>query len=164
MEVIKLPAKRMYWETEDKGMFKALNYGRYMTRNRHEEILSQLVGEYNEILQFIDAFNEKCEEVFIPGEYLVLDESMVKSFHRNLQGKMKIIRKPRPVGNEFKNVCDGHTQIVLFLELYEGKDLMKEKKYVTEYGATTATCLRLTDNWKHTGKYVYIHTYSILIK
>ena len=154
MEVTKLPNRRMYWETDDDGMFKAANYGRYMSRKRHEDALAHLVGDDDEILNLISAFNENCKEIMSPGEYLVLDESMVKSFHRNLKGKMKIIRKPRPIGNEFKNLCDGHTQIVLFLELYEGKELMQDKEHVSEYGATSATCLRLTEPWKHSGRIV----------
>ena len=79
---------------------------------------------------------------------------------------MKIIRKPRPVGNEFKNLCDGHTKIVLHLELYEGKEYMQTKAFVSEFGATTATSLRLTDAWKHTGKIFYraiLSTYSNLV-
>ena len=54
---------------------------------------------------------------------------MVKSYHHNLKGKMKIIRKPVPTGNEFKNTCDGRSQIVLFLELYEGAEYMKQKEF-----------------------------------
>ena len=38
-------------------------------------------------LQFVDAFN--------PGDTICLDESMVKSFHQDLKGKMKM--------NEIKN-------------------------------------------------------------
>ena len=48
-----------------------------------------------------------------PGHILVIDESMVKSYLRNLQEKIKIIRNPRPIGNESKNVCCGITGIVL---------------------------------------------------
>ena len=29
------------------------------------------------------------------------DKSMIKSFHRGLKGKIKIKRKPRPIGNLF---------------------------------------------------------------
>ena len=63
----------------------------------------------------------------------------MKSFHHDLKGKMKIIRKPRPIGNEFQNASDTRTNIVTTLELYEGRELMAEKEFVDEYGATIAT-------------------------
>ena len=90
----------------------------------------------------------------IAGDTLVVDESMVKSFHKNLTGKMKIICKPRPIGNEFKVLTDGYTQIALHVELYEGNYIMQTKKYVQEHGATTATCLHLSEYWKDSGRYV----------
>ena len=58
---------------------------------------------------------------------------------------MKIIRKPRPVGNKFKTLCDGRSKVVLHIEIYEGKGIMRQKKYVKEFGPTTAYTLRLTE-------------------
>ena len=69
-----------------------------------------------------------------------------------IQEKIKVIKKPQPVGNEFKNVCCSTTRIVLPMELYEGKELMKGKDFVGEYRATTATTHRLTENWKGSGR------------
>ena len=86
----------------------------------------------------------KFGEVMRPGSYITLYESMIKSFHRNLCGKIKIIRKPRHVGNEVKNLVDAASQIVLNLELYEGKEPMSTKEFVKPFGATTATTIRLT--------------------
>ena len=62
----------------------------------------------------------------------------------DLNGKMKIIRKPRPIGNELKTVSDATTNIVLHMELHESKEDMAEKEHVKEFGATTASCLRIT--------------------
>ena len=39
---------------------------------------------------------------------------------------------PRPIGNEFKNMSDGQSNIVLNLELYEGKDIMSQKQHVDD--------------------------------
>ena len=108
----------------------------------------------NQLLSFLDAVNAVFKESMIAGDTLVIDESMVKSFHKNLKGTMKIIRKPRPIGNEFKVLSDGYSQIVLHVELYEGKEIMQTKKYVQDHGATTATCLRLTEYWKDSGRVV----------
>ena len=79
---------------------------------------------------------------------------MVKSCNRNLKGKIWIIRKPRPVENEFKTLCDGSSKVVLHIEFYEGKDIMRQKKYVKEFGATTACTLRLSEYWKNSGRIV----------
>ena len=129
MEVLRLPNRKMYWTTEDVGFLKAPNYGRYMTRNRFDSIMSTLQYSSSDdkdmqIIDFIEAVNNHSHKAITPGDVIVLDESMVKSFHRNLKGKMKIICKPRPIGNEFKNTCDGRSYIVIFLELYEGAELM----------------------------------------
>ena len=54
---------------------------------------------------------------------------MVKSFHCDLKGKIKIIRKPRPIGNEMKNMSNVISKLVLHLELYKGREIMCNKKY-----------------------------------
>ena len=68
---------------------------------------------------------------------------MIKSFHHDIKGKVKIIRKSRPVGNEIRNMSDALSHIVMNLVLYEGKELMADTTHVKEYGATTATILHL---------------------
>ena len=159
MEVQHFSERRFYWKKDDVRIFKAPNFGQFMSRKRFESIVSNIQFSSAEnvdhqILEFVDAVNACAQDAVDAGDVLLLDESMVKSFHKNLKGKMKIISKPRPIGNEFKNLCDGLSQIVLNLELYEGRDYMKDKEYVKEFGATTATCLRLTEHWKNSGRVV----------
>ena len=55
---------------------------------------------------------------------------MTKLYHRNLKGKIKIIRKPRAIENKIKNMLDAMSQIVISLELYEDKDIMSGKDHV----------------------------------
>ena len=112
-------------------------------RPRFEEILKYLqhsedVGKDLQIIKFLAAVNASFKRAYSPGDVVCLDESMVKSYHRTPKGR--IIWKPRPVGNEFKNMSDSETNIVTNLELYERKE-MSGKEYVGEYGATTATVL-----------------------
>ena len=83
--------------------------------------------------------NLNFQKSVVSGSYLTLDKSMIKSFHHELKGKIKIIRKPRPVGNKIKNISDASSHIVMNLGLYEGKELMAYKTHVKEYGGTTAT-------------------------
>ena len=77
------------------------------------------------------------KEIFQPGEVLCIDESMIKAFHRNLAGKMKIIRKPRPVGNELKTVCDGKSEIVSIW------NYMRQRKTWHPKSTTRSLVLRL---------------------
>ena len=70
----------------------------------------------------------------VPGSYITLDKCMIKSFHRNLPGKIKTTQKPTPVGNEIKNLADAVSQIVLNPQLYEGKEPMSTKEFVKPFG------------------------------
>ena len=133
MEVVDIHGPRyLYWANEN-GMFPNMNYGKIMSRNRFEDIMKYLQLSHNkdsdqQITDFLHAVNTRFRNAIHPGKYLTLDESMIKSYHRNLKGKIKIIKKPRPIGNEIKNMCDGMSQIVINLELYEGKDIMSGKE------------------------------------
>ena len=159
MEVVRLPERRMYWNTQPTGLFPGLNFGRIMSLHRFELFLNvwQLSEDEDmdqQVLNFIFAVNSHLKETMRAGEVLCIDESMIKAFHRGLNGKMKIIRKSRPIGNELKTVSDAKTHIVLHMELHESKEDMADKQYVKEYGATTACCLRITEHWKSSGRIV----------
>ena len=52
-----------------------------------------------------------------------------------------IARKPKPLGTEFKNLVDGVTGALLWLEIQEGKERMRRKEY-QELGSTAACVLR----------------------
>ena len=154
MEVVQLPERRMYWyETSDR-LVPAFNFGKVISLHRFEEFLNYVRFAEEEddinqqVLKFIEAVNAHLKEIFQPGEVLCIDESMIKAFHRNLAGKMKIIRKPRPVGNELKTVCDGKSKIVSHMELHEAKEDMASKEYNKEFGATTGCVLRITESYK----------------
>ena len=103
------------------------------------------------MLDFVTAVNDRFQKALAPDTYIALDESMIKSIHRNLRGKTKIIRKPRPIGNEIKNLEDAASQIVLNLELYEVKEPMVTKEFVKPCGATM---LRLTQPYHGSGRRV----------
>ena len=52
---------------------------------------------------------------------------MIKLFHHNLKVEFKVIQKPRPTGNEIKNMSAGVLKIVLHSELYEGMEMGEQK-------------------------------------
>ena len=139
----------LYWSNMEHFLFPSMKFGEVMSIKRFENILKYLQLSENEneeqqVLEFVAAVNDWFQKALAPGSYITLHESMIKSFHRNLCGKIKIIRKPRHVGNEVKNLVDAASQIVLNLELYEGKEPMSTKEFVKPFGATTATTIRLT--------------------
>ena len=159
MESVRLSDRRSYWRIVPDGYFPGLNFGKAMSCNRFEEFLNvwQLSAAEDmdqQVLDFLDAVNDHLKKAMRAGEVLCLDESMIKSFHRGLMGKMKIIRKPRPIGNELKTVSDAETHIVLHMELHEAKEDMADKEYVKELGATAACSLRITEYWRGTGRIV----------
>ena len=79
------------------------------------------------------------------------ENMLVKSFHCGLKGNRKIIRKPRPIGNEFKNFSEARTNVVTHLQLYEGSDIMSKNELLKEYGATKARVLHLADEYYRNG-------------
>ena len=143
----------MYWGTKPDGLFPALDLRKIMDLCRFEDFL--LVWQLSDsdemdqqVLNFIEAVNANLKRAMRAGGVLRVDESMIKAYHRGLNGKMKIIRKPRSIGNKLKTVSDAATHIVLHMELHEPKEDMAEKEYVKEYGTTTACSLHLTNYWK----------------
>lgn len=116
---------------------------------------------------FVDAFNDLRKKIFLPGTFIVVDESMSswkgKTLYFNkasdedvsrvfgLPHTTKIIRKPKGVGLEIRNACCSETGIMLQLELQEGKEAMKKKEFSAEYGSGTASVLRLTRPWHGKG-------------
>ena len=73
-------------------------------------------------------------------------------------------RKPQSIGNEIKDVADTRSCIAVKLKLYEGKETMKEKEHVSNYGAKCATTLRLTTDFHGTGRIVIADTWFDSVK
>ena len=64
---------------------------------RVEDLLKYMQLSFSEnhdqhILDFAEAVNKQFQNSLAPGSYLTLDEPMINLFHRNLEGKIKIIR------------------------------------------------------------------------
>jgi len=66
--------------------------------------------------------------------------------------RYKIPRKPHPVGQEWKVLADGLTNIVIHLEPCEDKEIEKHKWFASDYGSTTGYVLRLTQPWFGSGR------------
>jgi hypothetical protein len=73
----------------------------------------------------IDGFNDNGLRAIIRSCIIVLDETMAPYAPQTtalggLPHLSFIKRKPKPLGTEFKNSCDGLHGVMLFLEVQEG--------------------------------------------
>ena len=76
------------------------------------------------MLKLLEAVKSQFQTCLTPCSYLTLDKFMIKSFHRNLKRKIKIIWEPRPIGKKIKNLSEAAINIALNMKL----DDIKEKK------------------------------------
>ena len=83
---------------------------------------------------------------------LVLDESMVQWMGRGMPGLMVILRKPTPIGLELHTMCCALSGILVWFEVYEGKEAMEKAKYCDMYGKSIALSLRLTEKFHGSGR------------
>ena len=115
---------------------------------------------FESIQSVVNAFNKQRNSGFEPGTHLCVDESV--SEWRGKDAKhmdgcphvTKIIRKPKGVGEEITDLCDVETGIMLRLELVENKSIMRQKKYHARYGSGTGYLLRLTEDFRGSGRAV----------
>ena len=98
---------------------------------------------------------------FKPGWRLCLDESV--SAWRGKNGEIraggmphvvKIVRKPKGVGCEIVDIACAESGVIMQLEIAEGKDAERAKKYAAEFGHGTAVTLRLSQPWHRSGRAV----------
>ena len=50
--------------------------------------------------------------------------------------------KPKPLGTEFKNVVDGMSGVMMWLEIQKGKDQLRALEHTQSLGGTTVCVLR----------------------
>lgn len=172
MSVNVLRVCRDYWSTNTDGLFPAPAYGvRFgMGLHRFEEILMCMAfampeerengDKWYQVRPLIEMSVQHWKQHFSPGFILTVDESMFAWYGKGnyyedgMPAVMKIKRKPKGVGCEIKTICDSTSRIMIGMEINEGKEEMKSKKWQKEFGAGTATTLRLTKPWHGTGRIV----------
>ena len=99
-----------------------------------------------------DALRDAFRCAITAGWLLVLDESMVRWLGRGMPGLMVVLRKPTPVGLELHTLCCALSGILIYFEVYEGKERMEQKEYVDKYPKSVALSLRLTKPFHALGK------------
>ena len=56
-----------------------------------------------------------------------------------------ILRKPEPLGTEFKNACCPKSGVMLFMELQRGRRGMRDAKYNRDLGSAAGCTVRLSE-------------------
>lgn len=147
---------------------------KYMAFSRYNDITNNLAFITNQqhlsmgnteafwqVQPLVDAFNYCRQEVYSPGAKVVVDESIFewkgKDQRYGIDGcphVTKIIRKPKGVGMEAKNLACCDTGIMLAMEMMAPKEEMRQREYCARYGSGTALLLRLTESLRGTGRVV----------
>jgi hypothetical protein len=97
----------------------------------------------------VENFNTIRKHDIITSERRVLDESM--SAYRPCTTKLGglpnisyILRKPEPLGTEFKTSVCPWLNVMTHMEICEGKENMRSKPFQKELGGTTACAVRMS--------------------
>ena len=171
MALVHFPSRRTYWKQSGVDeLFPPPNFGKYgISCNRFEKILSCLRcapahdedDRWCHIRAVVSAFNMHRATKCAPSWRLCVDEKT--STFRPRKGVhcddgppalAKIMRKPKPISIELKDITDGETRVCMGLELQEGKEAMSRKEFTEQYNAGTACLLRLTKPWANSGRLI----------
>ena len=75
MVIVKIPNRCMYWDTSlsDSSLFPEINFSKYMSHHRFEEILSFLQFSFDpdkdkQIMEFLSAVNDNLLLALTPGK------------------------------------------------------------------------------------------------
>jgi len=109
------------------------------------------------ISSFVNAFNKNRQRTVAASRRKTPDELMSSWKPRTtklggLPNISFILRKPKPLGTEFKAMACAKRRIMLHLEIQRGKDGMKPTKYFKEFGATAACTLRMVEATQGCGR------------
>lgn len=172
MSINVLSPRRKYWSNKDNCLFPPPAFGQRfgLGLHRFEEILNCLAfanpendfgdDKWYQARALVDTCNDHWATLISPGHKITVDESMFAWYGRGsyeekgMPAVMKIKRKPKGIGCEVKTAADAGSKIMLRMEINEGKDGMKDKKWQKDFGAGTATALRLTEPWHGTGRVI----------
>ena len=162
--------KADYWAAEpgpehEGEVFIVHNLGKYgLTYSRYRQIersftlptYEQLSDPFNPIRFFVDKWNENMFVAFIPGAEVTVDESMAEWLGKAMPGLMHVPRKPTDTGREGHTTACVESGLLIFYEIYEGKEKMEDKEYVREWGKNPAKAMRCVKNWFHSGRLVLV--------
>ena len=145
---------RYYWHWMGDEIFPAANLGPFIQWRRFELICKYLTygnnGQPSDKLRYWHEWLLAAKTCFqcalIPGRNIILDESMIINTNFKAADCVVYIRRnPEPWGHELWTVLDKESGICINFELNKEKEATRKLKYFAEFGATTATTLRLLE-------------------
>ncbi|CAG8652452.1 15302_t:CDS:2, partial [Cetraspora pellucida] len=172
MSIIPMSNRRFYWKTQDTHPLLLFNFQRWMSILRFEQIVSHYtlimpneleISDSSDPLfsvhSFINAFNTNLDEAVIPGSMLCIEESMNSwlGTKNKIPGHRKIPRKPHPVGQEWKTLADGLTNIIIQLEPCKDKEIEKNNSGHTVIGDSWFSSPKLCIALMQSGLYSIFH-------
>jgi hypothetical protein len=143
------------WESREKQLHCGVrefsdppDAGRFMPLTRFEEMAQDNYDPWCPIIALVEDLNLNRQNTACSSNIKTMDESMSgwKPRKNKLDGPPNIsfiLRKPVPLGTEFKDLCDGETAIMLFLEIQRRRVEMPIRCPENRlHGATAACTLR----------------------
>ena len=130
--------------------YRFKQYRHFVHKTWECEELKKKNSPWWRIEKAVTTFNESRKHLIQTSEIHVVDESMSAYCPQTTQkGDLPhlsyVLRKPEPLGTEFKSCACPLLKIMTCLELCRGKDEMKEQKYHMEFGSTAATTCRIAE-------------------
>ena len=152
------------------------NFKGYMARKRFIAIFRYLnftnvlrpafVDKIWQVRQMIKAWNDHMAAIFLAGWVICLDESM-SIWHNKwtCPGWIFCPWKPHPFGNEYHTACCGQSNIMISIEMVEGKDAPRQiQKQFEQYGKTAGLLLRMLQPYFHTARYIVLDSGFCVLK
>ena len=149
----------LFDEKPERPFRKNPGFARFMRRNRFNLIKAHCTAAFRDderkgtdkwyrIRKLIEDFNENRLRTVNISKLLVPDEAMSAFRPRTTSSSVLdhisyVDRKPKPMGTEFKCVCDGRSGLMIYLEIQEGSTAMKGKAFRDELGAASAIGMRM---------------------
>ena len=149
---VRVPQKRMYWEsssdTFNQAVSSAIRRNRFETIMRYLHFQDQINVEdrWTKVRPLADKMRRNFLKHFVPGRFISHDETMIKFFGRSaLKQSIRI----KPIRFGFKVWCanDPSGYLIDFI-LYQGKTFVGDgnAELDTEFGKCSATVLHLADH------------------
>ena len=175
------PDRRSLWsDTPDTDLLPSPLFGRFMSRNRFEDLAStvsfsgsvstETTDRWSEVSGFIDALNEHRHAHMKPSELLCVDESISRWYGLGgdwmdigLPHYVALERKPEK-GCEIKTACCGRSGILVRMELTRCAEETQKLQFENDEQHGTATTLRLVEPWFHTLRHVCGDSYFASVR
>jgi hypothetical protein len=127
------------WRKTRKGMMPPPDFGRVMSHDRFDRWLRRLSegpledrqseDPWHPIRWLVDGFNASRKRNCDAGCEIAVDEATWQWRSGSIPHLSHVPRKPEPFGLETKNACCADSNVMLHVELQEGKIRMARKRH-----------------------------------